>query len=131
MINSLFNFNLVFCDCAKPWQLGFQDPASPIAEGIIFLHHDLMVVLTFVVFFVGWMQVRSTQLFDYKVNPLPSTQVHGSVLEIIWTLIPAFILMAVAVPSFSLLYSADEINDPAVTLKVIGSQWYWNYEYSD
>jgi cytochrome c oxidase subunit 2 len=131
MFYSFFSFNFVSCDSAQVWQFGFQDPASPIAEGIIKLHNDIMVILVFIVLFVGWMQVRAIQLFDYKKNPVASTQVHGSVIEIIWTVLPALILMGIAVPSFSLLYAADEINDPAITLKVIGSQWYWNYEYSD
>jgi len=126
-----FLFNYSICDSAQPWQLGFQNPASPIAEGIIHFHNDLMVILVFIVIFVGYMQYRSIQLFNYKQNPVPSTQVHGSVIEIIWTVLPALILMGIAIPSFSLLYAADEINDPAITLKVIGSQWYWNYEYSD
>jgi len=128
---SFFNFNVVTCDSAQPWQLGFQNPASPIAEGIIYFHNDLMVILVFIVLFVGYMQFRTVQIFDFKKNPVASTQVHGSVIEIIWTILPALILMFIAVPSFSLLYAADEINDPAITLKVIGSQWYWNYEYSD
>jgi ribosomal protein S12 len=127
----MFSNFFTFCDSAHAWQLGFQDPASPVAEGIIKFHHDIMVILVFIVFFVGWMQFRSFYLFDHKRNPVPSTQVHGSTIEVIWTLIPALILMCIAVPSFSLLYAADEVNDPAITLKVIGSQWYWNYEYSD
>ena len=57
--------------------------------------------------------------------------VHGSVIEVVWTLIPAFLLMGIAVPSFALLYSADELIEPALTLKVIGHQWYWSYEYAD
>jgi len=121
----------IFCDAALPWQFGLQDPATPIAEGIIRFHHDLMFILIFVVVFVSWILFRIITKFDSRVFNKPSTTVHGTTIEIIWTLIPAFLLIIIAVPSFSLLYSVDEVLDPALTLKIIGHQWYWSYEYSD
>lgn len=69
--------------------------------------------------------------FNEETNPTPVQIVHGSVIEVVWTLIPAFILIVIAVPSFALLYSADELIEPALTLKVVGHQWYWSYEYAD
>lgn len=122
---------IVKCDAASSWQLGFQDPATPIAEGIIHFHHDLRIIRLAVVTFVGWRLYRTLHHFNAESNPVPSDVVHGTVIEIVWTLIPAFILVAVAVPSFALLYAVDEIIDPALTLKVVGHQWYWSYEYSD
>ena len=116
-------------DLAEPWQIGFQDPATPVLEGIIDFHNDLMVLLTVIGVAVFWVIGRAWVLFEE--NPTPSQVVHGTTLEMIWTIIPAVILMFVAVPSFALLYSIDEILDPAVTLKVVGHQWYWSYEYSD
>nr|ANO44478.1 cytochrome c oxidase subunit II [Schizochytrium sp. TIO1101] len=127
MLFTLFGY----CDAATPWQFGFQDPATPIAEGIIRFHHDLMFIMVFVVVFVFWMLTRIVMHFNVKTNPNPSAVVHGTTIEIIWTLIPAVLLMIIAVPSFALLYSVDEVVDPSVTLKVIGHQWYWSYEYSD
>jgi len=127
---SFFNF-FYFCDAALPWQFGFQDPATPIAEGIIRFHHDLMFILIFVVAFVSWMLYRVLFFFSFKKDVEASSVVHGTTIEIIWTLIPAFLLIIIAVPSFALLYSVDEVVDPAVTLKVIGHQWYWSYEYAD
>jgi cytochrome c oxidase subunit 2 len=121
----------VYADAALPWQRGFQDPATPIAEGIIRFHHDLMFVLIFVSAFVAWMRLRIVFHFHHTKTPVPSTVVHGTVIEIVWTLIPAFILVLIAIPSFALLYSVDESADPAMTVKVIGHQWYWSYEYSD
>lgn len=121
----------VWADAALPWQMGFQDPATPIAEGIIRFHHDLMFVLVFVSSFVAWIMVRIVYHFYHTKNPVPSTVVHGTTIEIVWTLIPAFTLVTVAIPSFALLYSVDEMTDPALTVKVIGHQWYWSYEYSD
>jgi cytochrome c oxidase subunit 2 len=116
-------------DVAEPWQINFQDPATPVLEGIIDFHNDLMILLTVIGVMVFWVLGRCISLFEN--NPNPTNIVHGTTLEMIWTIIPAVILMFVAVPSFALLYSMDEILDPAVTLKVVGHQWYWSYEYSD
>jgi cytochrome c oxidase subunit 2 len=69
--------------------------------------------------------------FSAEKNPVPSLVVHGQTLEIVWTVIPSIILLVLAIPSFALLYSMDEVVHPAVTLKVTGNQWYWSYEYSD
>jgi cytochrome c oxidase subunit 2 len=117
---------LLNADASKPWQLGFQTPATPTMEGIIRFHHDLMFLLILICFFVGYLMFRCIHLFGEEKNPVAVQIVHGSVIEVVWTLIPAFILMAVAVPSFALLYSSDELIEPALTLKVVGHQWYWS-----
>ena len=129
----LYSFYLNPCslDYAYPWQISFQDPATPVMEGIIALHHDLMFVLSIIGTSVIWLLLRTTYLFYHKRNPLPSTITYGTAIEIVWTVTPSIILMVIAVPSFALLYSIDEVIDPAVTVKVIGHQWYWSYEYSD
>jgi len=124
-------YKVVQRDAARPWQLGFQDPATPIAEGIIRFHHDLMFILVLVSVFVAWMMSRCVMHFNQASNPTPSKVVHGTVIEVVWTIIPARILVGIAVPSFALLYSVDERVDPALTVKIIGHQWYWSYEYSD
>lgn len=131
LISKYINNQISFLDVAEPWQLGFQDPATPVMEGIINFHHDLMFFLIVTTIFVCWMLFRVITLFDEKKNKIPSTVVHGATIEIIWTSIPALILLTVAIPSFALLYSMDEVIDPIITIKVIGSQWYWSYEYSD
>lgn len=113
------------------YQLGFQIPASPVMEGIINFHHDLFFFLTAILFFVFYLFIRCLILFNKEVNPKPIVVVHAPLLEIIWTLIPAIILIFVAIPSFSLLYSMDEIIEPLLTIKVIGHQWYWSYEFLD
>lgn len=120
-----------FLDMPEIWQLGFQDPATPVMEGIIHFHNDLMFALVLIVVFVSWMLARVLILFNENIHKTPTTIVHGSTIEIIWTSIPALILLILAVPSFALLYAMDEVIDPIITLKVIGSQWYWSYEYSD
>jgi cytochrome c oxidase subunit 2 len=120
-------------DSSSPWQLYFQDAASPVMEGIINLHHDLMFFITFILFFVLVIMARTLYFFDINSADAGKGQnvVHGTVLEIVWTVLPSLILIVVALPSFALLYSIDEIIDPALTIKCVGHQWYWSYEYSD
>ncbi|KAJ3668420.1 hypothetical protein LUZ60_018446 [Juncus effusus] len=123
---------IAFCDAAEPWQLGFQDAATPIMQGIIDLHHDIFFLPDSHFGFVLWMLVRALWHFHEQTNPIPQRIVHGTTIEIIWTIFPSIILMFIAIPSFALLYSMDEVVvDPAVTIKAIGHQWYWTYEYSD
>jgi len=114
----------------------FQVPATPIMEGIVDLHNDIMFFLTFVIVFVLYLLVvcmikfsqnSLTNQYGYAGDDLS----HNTVIEVIWTAIPTAILLFIALPSFVLLYSMDEQFDPALTLKVIGRQWYWSYEYTD
>lgn len=127
----VFNLSLggvLQADASVPYQYGIQDPATPIAEGIIAFHHDLMFILIFVVTYVSWILFRCVYHFEASKNPEPDNVVHGTTIEIIWTIVPALILMVIAVPSFALLYSVDEVVEPALTLKIVGHQWYWSYE---
>ena len=114
-------------------QVVFQAPATPIMEGIIDLHHDIMFFLVFISIFVLYLLVAVVVLFSEKENDVRDTSAvsHHTVLEVIWTVIPTLILVSIAVPSLALLYSMDELQKPTVTLKVIGRQWYWSYEYTD
>ena len=132
MINTIFIINLL--DSSISWQTMFQDAASPVMEGIINLHHDLMFFITFIFFFVLVVMVRTLHSFRFNLGISSSDSrlvVHGTAIEIIWTVIPSLILVVVALPSFALLYSIDEIIDPALTIKVVGHQWFWSYEYND
>lgn len=114
---------------AHEWQFGFQTPASPIAEGIISFHDDLMIFLTLIFFFVVYILYACLEAFVVKTGVGTSVRlVHASTLEIVWTIVPALILVVIAIPSFSLLYSVDEVVEPLYTIKVIGHQWYWSYE---
>jgi cytochrome c oxidase subunit 2 len=133
MLNSLLSFLLPVssCDAPEAWQLYFQEAATPAMEGIINLHNDIMAIIIFIAVFVMWMMGRTMWLFTADKNPNPSKVVHGTTIELVWTIVPSIILVTIAVPSFALLYSMDEVIDPAITLKVIAHQWYWSYEYSD
>jgi len=138
----------VLTDVAEPWQLGFQDPATPTMEGIIEFHNNLMFFITLIAIFTTWVLVRCISFYSWdqsefndelQKNDGASKPVdrevamftHSTPLEIIWTIVPAIILLFIAIPSFALLYSMDEMIDPALTLKVVGHQWYWSYEFSD
>jgi len=114
-------------DAPVPWQIGFQEAATPIMEGIISLHNDVMGIIVFITIFVCWMLARTLYLFTEDKNATPLHIVHGTTIELAWTILPSFILMFIAVPSFALLYSMDEVIDPAITIKVVGHQWYWSY----
>jgi cytochrome c oxidase subunit 2 len=127
----IFRDYQIYCDAAVPWQLGFQDPATPIMLGIIDLHNDIMGLMVFILLFVMWMLGRSIICFRESKHVESLKFTHGTEIEVAWTVTPSLILVAIAIPSFALLYSTDELNSPSITLKVIGHQWYWTYEYSD
>jgi cytochrome c oxidase subunit 2 len=127
-----FSSNIVFMDAAEPFQYGFQSPATPLMEGIINFHNHIMFFMIGVGVFVMWLLGRCLVLYSKSTNLSQIDNfTHATTVEIVWTVVPAIILMIIAVPSFALLYSMDEMLDPAVTLKVVGHQWYWSYEYSD
>ena len=119
-------------DIAEHYSLGFQEPASPIAEEIITFHHYVMIYLTFIIVGVVWIMFRIMTTHASSVRAISHKYlIHGTVLEFVWTVSPALVLVAIAFPSFKLIYLIDEVVDPAVTVKVVGHQWYWSYEYSD
>jgi len=120
------HFFTVYCDVAEAWQINIQDPATPIAEGMFFFHNYIMFFLITIGIFVIWLLYAALKSTNYY-----SKFSHSSLLEIVWTIIPAFLLLLLAIPSFTLLYSLDELSEPLLTIKVVGHQWYWSYEYSD
>jgi cytochrome c oxidase subunit 2 len=127
----LHNF-IAFCDAAEPWQLGLQDPASSTVEGMIHFHNYLMFYLVLIGCFVFWMLYYVVKNFNSTTNSSNIEKfTHSNTLEIVWTIIPAVLLVFIGIPSFALLYSLDEWFNPEVNLKIVGHQWYWSYEYSD
>lgn len=113
------------------WQMAPQDPATPIMEGMVSFHHYLMFFLITIGILVFYMLMVSVINFHESKHPIAEKFTHSSELEIGWTIFPAVILLIIAIPSFQLLYSLDDVLDPSITLKIIGHQWYWSYEYSD
>lgn len=118
------------CDTPIPWGLYFQDSSSPQMEAIIELHNYIMYFLIGILLSVLWIIDAITVNFTKNVFS-NIYLVHGTLIELIWTVTPALILILIAFPSFKLLYISDDVTDPDMTLKVEGHQWYWSYEYGD
>lgn len=116
----------------QDWQLGFQTPASPVMEKFEQLHDLLLIIITAIVFIVFALLAYVILRFNRKTNPVPSTFSHNTTIEIIWTVIPLLILVAISLPTFKMIYYVNETpEDVEFTLKVVGHQWYWHYEYPD
>lgn len=116
---------------AKDGQLGFMEAATPIMEETIAFHNLLMWIITGITIFVTAIMIYIMVKFNAKSNPVPSKTTHNTALEIVWTVVPIIILVIIAIPSFRLLYNQDVIPEADVTVKAIGNQWYWTYEYPD
>ncbi len=114
----------------KP-QYGFPEAVTPVAEEIHKFHDMMMYIITGITIFVLVLLVYVVLRFNEKANPTPSKTTHNVPLEVIWTLVPVLILLAIVVPSFRLLYFTDRVVDPEMTVKVTGYQWYWGVEYPD
>ena len=122
----------VLANQPKDWQLGFQKSASQGMSDIVWFHDYMLLpvitaIMVFVLFLIGYTCIR----YRSSRNKEASTTSHNTTIEVLWTLIPCLILIVLAVPSFKVLYSQDEIPKADVTIKAVGYQWYWGYEYPD
>jgi cytochrome c oxidase subunit 2 len=117
----------------QPWQMNFRPSATPVMDDIVEFHNLLLVIEVIIVLFVLGLMVYICVKFNAKANPVPSKTTHNSLLEVVWTVIPIIVLIVIAVPSMKLLVFMDKAPKEKVemTLKVIGHQWYWSYEYPD
>jgi len=115
----------------QPWQMTFQPAASPTMEKILAFNDLVFPIIVAISVFVLVLLVYVMWRYSEKRNPTPSKTTHNTVIEVIWTVVPVIILVVIAVPSFKLLYFADRIEDAEMTIKAIGRQWYWSYEYPD
>ncbi|MCY4480920.1 MAG: cytochrome c oxidase subunit II, partial [Rhodospirillales bacterium] len=113
------------------WEVDFQTALSPSMERIVDFNLMVTIIIVIITAFVfglmAWIVIR----YNKKRNPTPSTTSHNTMLEVAWTVVPVIILLIIAVPSFRLLYFTDRVEDADMTLKAIGHQWYWSYEYPD
>lgn len=116
---------------AEPWQLNFQPPQSPIAHKLDGLHDFLLIIIFAVSIFVLLLMIYIIVRFNRRANPTPATFTHNVKIEFIWTVIPIIILVVIAIPSVRTHYFMEENVDTEMTLKVVGRQWYWQYEYPD
>jgi cytochrome c oxidase subunit 2 len=122
----------VFANQPKKWQLGFQDAASQSMRDIVNFHNELLLpIIIAISVFVLFLMIYTCIRFRASRNPNPSKTTHNFAVEILWTLIPCLILIVMAVPSFKILYKQDTIPKAEVTIKAVGYQWYWGYEYPD
>ncbi len=115
----------------QPWQLNLQEAATPMAERLGSFHDMLLVIIFAIAIFVLLLLVWVVIRYNAHANPKPSQFTHNVLIEVLWTVIPVAILVVIAIPSFQLLYYQDRIENPDMTLKVTGRQWYWDYEYPD
>ena len=114
------------------WQLGFQKAASESMREIVAFHNNLLLpIIIAISVFVLFLMLYACVRFRASANPNPSKRTHNVTVEVLWTLIPCLILIVMAVPSFKILYKQDAIPKADLTIKAIGYQWYWGYEYPD
>lgn len=127
---NLFNNFILWNDAPEPWQLSYQDSSTRSMEGIdrlngLIYYYEMILLVLIVWLFISIFLKYIGESISYKYSN------HSAILEIIWTSSPALILLAIAFPSFRLIYLTDEITKSNITIKVIGHQWYWSYEYPD
>jgi cytochrome c oxidase subunit 2 len=115
----------------EPWQTGLQAASTPLMERVTGFHDLMMVIITLICLLVLALLVYTGLRFRAAKNPAPSRRTHNTILEVVWTAVPVLILVIIAIPSFRLLYYADVIPETEMTIKAIGRQWYWSYEYPD
>ena len=129
----LFVLGVTFAGAAQPepWQLGFQPAASPVMREITDFHNLLLVISVLICSVVLGLLIYVMVRFNEKANPTPSKTTHNTAIEVLWTALPVLILVIIAVPSFKLLYFMDRTQNPEMTIKATGHQWYWSYDYPD
>ena len=115
----------------RPWQLGFQPPATPVQARVEEFNNELTVIIGLITTFVLGLLLVTIVRFNHRRHPVPTRTSHNTVIEIMWTVVPVLILVIIAIPSFKLMYFMDRVPDSAMTIKVTGHQWYWSYEYPD
>jgi cytochrome c oxidase subunit II len=115
----------------EPWEMGFQPAASPVMEEIEHFHDILLVIITVITVFVLGLLLYVMWRFHEKRNPTPSKTTHNTTIEVVWTVVPVLVLVYIAFKSFPLLYFTDVTPEPDMTIKAIGHQWFWSYEYPD
>lgn len=115
----------------KPWQMNLPEAVTPVMESIVGFHNFLLWMIAAITLFVLILLTYCLVRFSARANPEPSKTTHNSVVEVAWTVVPILILIAIAVPSFRLLYMQRDYPEADFTIKATGSQWFWTYEYPD
>jgi cytochrome c oxidase subunit II len=115
----------------KDWQFGFQESVTDVMDDITWFNNFTLIIVTVVTLFVLALLLICMTRFSAKANPVPSRTSHNTMIEVVWTIAPILILVVIAIPSFRLLYKQLDIPEYDMTIKAIGYQWYWGYEYTD
>src|SRR5579871_4834126 len=115
----------------SPWEYTLQPSGSPVMDNIHWFHTVLLVIITLITLFVLGLLITVMVKFNARTNPVPSRTTHNTLIEVAWTLIPVLILVAIAIPSFRLLFLELDIPKADVTVKATGNQWNWTYSYPD
>jgi cytochrome c oxidase subunit 2 len=116
-------------DQPRPWQIDLQASASPLMDRVEGFNQLLNVIIISITLFVLALMVWVIFRYRERANPTASKTTHNTLIEVVWTLVPALILAVIAVPSFRLLYYSDKAANPTITIKARGHQWYWSYVY--
>ena len=113
----------------QPWETDFQPAASPVMQRIETFHTWLLVLITIICLIVFVLLVWTMIRYNHRRNPVPGRTTHNTLLEVLWTIVPVIILVVIAIPSFKLLYYEADIPKPDLTIRAIGKQWFWTYQY--
>jgi len=115
----------------REWQVGLQAAASPVMHDVVWFHDFLLWIIAIITLFVLALLVIVIVKFNAKSNPVPSRTTHNTMIEVVWTVVPVLILVAIAVPSFRLLFYQLKVPPADLTVKATGKQWFWSYQYPD
>ncbi len=115
----------------SPWELGLQQSATPVMDDIVWFHDFLLWLIAAIALFVLALLVIVMVRFNARANPVPSRTTHNTFIEVVWTVVPVIILVAIAVPSFRLLFYELKVPKADLTVKAAGKQWFWSYSYPD
>jgi len=129
----LAGLGVVWAGDGRPseWQINFQQSATPVMDEIVRFHTGLLYTITAIAGFVLILLLIVIVRFNARSNPTPSRTTHNPLIEVIWTVVPVIILVAIAIPSFKLLFLQLNVPTPDLTVKATGKQWFWTYSYPD
>jgi len=130
---SLLSSGAAFAEMGQPapWEIRLQEAVTPVMENITWFHGWLLTIITIITLFVLALLIIVVVKFNARANPVPSRTTHNTLIEVAWTLIPVLVLVAIAVPSFRLLFLELDVPKADLTIKATGKQWYWSYAYPD
>jgi cytochrome c oxidase subunit 2 len=133
LVGSLAGSGAALAGLGQPteWEMGLQQSATPVMDDIVWFHDFLLWLIAAIALFVLILLVIVMVRFNARANPVPSRTTHNTFIEVVWTVVPVLILVAIAVPSFRLLFYELKVPKPDITVKATGKQWFWSYSYPD